>query len=385
MRRWSELSQVERVDVYTRQSLYVVLWLFVGLLLLSAASQEDHGGRTLLVAVSVGMVVLTAVASLAMHAVFDLHPAVGPLPWRTIVPLLLLSVVAVAVALPQPDAVRGAIVTVVVVDLGLALGGLRDPRVPAVLVPALALLMGATTGELVGLASGTVMGLFLVFTARASLWLVGVVTELDEARTAQAALAVAEERLRFSRDVHDVMGRRLSAIAMQSELAATLARRGDAGAADRMLGVREVAHEALREARELARGYRPVDLHHELDGARSLLRSAGIEVRLDVDGVPGAWQEPAAWVVREAVTNILRHSTATSVEIAFHSPELVVSNDGASAATGGTGGTGGSGGAGSGIDGLRERLASRGATLSTAASGDRFVLTARFDVPEEGA
>lgn len=376
MRRWSELSQVERVDVYTRQSLYVVLWLFVGLLFLSGASRDDHGGRASLVLAGVATVVLTAAASLVLHDVIELHPRSGPLPWRSIIPLLLLSAAAVGIALPQADAVRGALVTVVVVDLGLALGGLRDPRVPAVLVPGLAALMGATAGELVGLASGVVMTVFLIFTARASLWLVGVVTELDEARTAQSALAVAEERLRFSRDVHDVMGRRLSAIAMQSELAASLARRGDQGAADRMLAVREVAHEALREARELARGYRPVDLDQELDGARALLRSAGIDVRLDVDDVPATWQEPAAWVVREAVTNVLRHSDASMVEIAFRAPELVVTNDGVSAAGSGTG---------SGIDGLRERLAPRGATLAAAVVEDRFVLTARFVVPEESA
>lgn len=373
MRRWSELSQVERVDAYTRQSLYAVLWLFVGLLLLSATGQDDHAPTTF-VLVTAGMVVLTAVASLVLHDVIDLHPAAGPLPWRSIVPLLVLSGLAVGVALAQTDALRGAIVTAVVVDLGLALGGLRDRRALLVLVPGLGALMGATTGELAGLASGSVLALFFVFTVRASLWLVGVVTELDDARTAQAALAVAEERLRFSRDVHDVMGRRLSVIAMQSELAASLARRGDEGAAERMVGVRELAHEALREARELALGYRSVDLRQELDGARALLRSAGIDVHLDVDGVPEAWQEPAAWVVREAVTNVLRHSTAATVQIRFHSPELVVSNDGVP-----TGDTG----TGSGLDGLRERLAPLGATLTTAGSGDGFVLTARFDAPEE--
>lgn len=374
MRRWSELSEVERVDVYTRQSLYAVLWLFVGLLLLSATGQDDTAGRTTFVLVAAGMVALTAVASLALHHVMELHPAAAPLPWRSIVPLLLLSGVAVAVALPQPDALRGAVVAAVVVDLGLALGGLRDRRALLVVVLGSGALMGATTGELPGLATGIVMALFFVFTVRASLWLVDVVTELDHARTAQAALAVAEERLRFSRDVHDVMGRRLSAIAMQSELAASLARRGDAGAAERMLGVREVAHEALREARDLARGYRPVDLGQELDGARALLRSAGIDVRMDVDGVPESWQEPAAWVVREAVTNVLRHSAARWVEISFHPPALVVSNDGLPAAEPGTG---------SGIGGLRERLAPLGATLDAAVVGDRFVLTARFVVPEE--
>ena len=150
-----------------------------------------------------------------------------------------------------------------------------------------------------------VAGAFLIFTVRASLWLLDVVAELDRAKGARAALAVAEERLRFSRDLHDVLGRRLSTIAVQAELASTLAERGDSRAADRMLDVRAVAHEALREVRELARGYRAVDLEQELHGARSLLRSAGIETRIDVATLPEPWHEAAGWVVRETVTNVL--------------------------------------------------------------------------------
>lgn len=375
MRRWSELSQVERVDLYTRQSLYGALWLSVAFLLLSAFNQQQ--GHDTAFAVVAGLaVVLTALANLVLRDLLMLYPATRPVPWRGIVPLLALCVLAVAVALPQPDAVRGTVMMLVLFVLGWALGGAGDLRVSAVLVVGLGALMGLTSGEPVAFVGGAAAAAFFVFTVRVSLWLVGVVTELDSGRSAQAALAVAEERLRFSRDVHDVLGRRLSAIAMQAELAATLAGRGDPSAAERMLGVREVAHEALREARELARGYRAVDLDQELDGARSLLRSAGIDVRLDVAGVPAAWQEPAAWVVREAVTNVLRHSAASTVEIAFRSPELVVTNDGvAGAASAG----------GSGIDGLRERLAPHGATLTSAPTEGGFVLTARFDVSREGA
>lgn len=379
MRRWSELSQVERVDLYTRQSLYGALWLSVAFLLLSAYNQQEgHDGAF---AVVTGLaVVLTGLASLVLRDLLVLYPATRPVPWRGIVPLLALCTLAVAAALPQPDAVRGTVMMLVLFVLGWALGGVGDLRVAAALVLGLGALMGLTSGEPLAFVGGAAAAAFFVFTVRVSLWLVGVVTELDTGRAAQAALAVAEERLRFSRDVHDVLGRRLSAIAMQSELAATLARRGDPSAADRMLGVREVAHEALREARELARGYRTVDLDQELDGARSLLRSAGIEVRLDVAGVPEAWQEPAAWVVREAVTNVLRHSAAGTVEIAFRSPALVVSNDGVTTASAGA-----PAGAGTGLDGLRERLAPRGATLTSATTDDGFVLTARFAVPEESA
>lgn len=375
MRRWSELSQVERVEVYTRQSLYGALWLSVGFLIVSAANQQEGEGTAFAVA-ALGAAVLAGLATLVVHDLLDLYPATRPLPWRSIVPLLLGSSAAVALALPQPDGVRGTVVMSVLFALGWGLGGVSDDRVAAALVLGLGALMALTSGEPLAFLGGAAAAAFFVFTLRVSLWLVGVVTELDTGRTAQAALAVAEERLRFSRDVHDVLGRRLSAIAMQAELAASLARRGDPDAADRMLAVRGVAHEALREARELARGYRATDLTQELEGARSLLRSAGIEVRLDVAGVPDAWQEPAAWVVREAVTNVLRHSTARRVDIVFVSPELVVADDGP---------VGAEPGPGSGIDGLRERLAPHGATVTTSSGPDGFRLTARFDVPQEGA
>ena len=193
-----------------------------------------------------------------------------------------------------------------------------------------------------------------------------MVTELERARNAQAALAVAEERLRFSRDVHDVLGRRLSTIAVQAELAATLAERGDERAAERMLEVRAVAHEALREARELARGYRATDLAQELEGARSLLRSAGISVRLAVEGLPAAWQEAAGWVVREAVTNVLRHSRASQVTIEY--PTAARRDQRRSHRRRVAGG--------SGLAGLRERLAPLGVELTAARTATRCAVVA---------
>ena len=95
-----------------------------------------------------------------------------------------------------------------------------------------------------------------------------------------------------------------------------------------MLQVRETAHEALREARELARGYRPLDLDTEVDGAVSLLRSAGVSASADLADLPEAWHEPMARVIREAVTNVLRHSSATRVEMRYADGAVVIRNDG---------------------------------------------------------
>src|SRR5664279_4144443 len=132
------------------------------------------------------------------------------------------------------------------------------------------------------------VGLAVVF-YRVSEWMLVLVWELDAARTVQAKLAVAEERLRFARDFHDVLGRNLTLIAVTSDLAAGLARRGDPDAVDKMLQVRSLAHESAREVREVVTGYRAADLDTELAGARSVLRAAGITTRVIGDNtcVPG--------------------------------------------------------------------------------------------------
>ncbi|WP_167736440.1 histidine kinase [Nocardioides sp. 1609] len=356
-RRWSDLGRVERVDLYTRASLYVMLAGFaVSLLVAAATDVEDAGERSVLVG---GGVVVAVAAAVVLRAVMASHPARGPLPrvWSAV--LLLGSAAYLLVpGTSSVEAVHGTVTAMVIGNVAAALGGIPDNRVSAAVVAGAAVL-GGLRGEASGAVYGMVLAAFLVFAVRASLWVLDVVTELDDARHAVAQLAVAEERLRFSRDVHDVLGRRLSTIAVQAELAATLAARGDRSA-EKMLEVRAVAHEALAEARELARGYRPTDLTTELEGARSLLRSAGIDVDLDVDVVPRAWHEAAGWVVRESVTNVLRHSSATLVRIEFADDELRVSNDGvrADAASGG----------GAGLDGLRERLTPLGATLTTTAT-----------------
>src|SRR5690606_36238629 len=93
----------------------------------------------------------------------------------------------------------------------------------------------------------------------------------ERRRELDARLAAAEERLRFSRDLHDTFGRTLSTVAVKAELAAELASRGKDGAVEEMREVRRVAEEALKEMRELVAGIRSPELSVELEGARSLL------------------------------------------------------------------------------------------------------------------
>ena len=193
-------------------------------------------------------------------------------------------------------------------------------------------------------------------------------SELDRSRTAHARLAVAEERLRFARDLHDVLGRNLSLIAVQSELAAELARRGDQDAAGQMLQVRQVAHDSLREMRAVVSGYRTADLGTELAGAQEVLRSAGMSCRVTGDpaGLPADVQAALGWVVREGTTNIIRHSDVTACTIELHlldspgTPRAVtlrMDNDRVHTPAAGAGG--------SGLAGLGERLAGLGGSITT--------------------
>ncbi|MFZ2526528.1 MAG: histidine kinase, partial [Rhodococcus sp. (in: high G+C Gram-positive bacteria)] len=212
---------------------------------------------------------------------------------------------------------------------------------------------------------------FMTMTVHISVWLLRIVTELDEARGAAAALSVAEERLRFSRDLHDVVGRALSAIAVKSDLAATLVRRGDDRAADQMDEVRELAQVSLAEARDLVRGYRSITLASELAGARSLLAAAGIDTSVSgaADDLPAEAAEAAAWVLREATTNILRHSAARHCTVTITATSITIGNDGVRAP--------GSGG-GTGLRGVRERIAAVGGTVEITGGDGTFTVEARF-------
>jgi two-component system, NarL family, sensor histidine kinase DesK len=234
-------------------------------------------------------------------------------------------------------------------------------------LPALAAVISATA-VLAG--SG-----FLAFTSVFSVWLLNAVYELDEARETRARLAVAEERLRFGRDLHDVMGRNLAVIALKSELAVQLARRGRPEAVEQMIEVQRIAQESQREVRDVVRGYREADLAVELAGAQGVLTAAGIacEVRGEAAGLPVEVQSALGWVVREATTNVLRHGDAGRCAVKLSVNEgrvvLTVENDGVTGAS--------DGGGGSGLAGLRERLAAVDGTLAAGpADGGVFRLVA---------
>jgi two-component system, NarL family, sensor histidine kinase DesK len=195
-----------------------------------------------------------------------------------------------------------------------------------------------------------------------------------------AADAVLEERLRFARDLHDLLGHSLSVIALKAELARQLLDH-DAERAQAEVGELEhIARRALDEVREAVSGYRARTLDGELDRAQGVLEAAGIEVRTSVvvAGLPPAIDDLLARVVREAVANIVRHSQAQRAEISLSAAggviHLEVSNDGAAP---GAGDPAAGEPGGGGLSGMRERVVAAGGRLTAATrDGGVFRITA---------
>jgi two-component system sensor histidine kinase DesK len=191
------------------------------------------------------------------------------------------------------------------------------------------------------------------------------VRELRAAREELARRAVEKERMRFSRDLHDLLGHTLSVIVVKSEAARRLAPRDLDAALTQVTDIESVGRQALTEIREAVTGYREGSLATELDGARSALSAARVEPVVRQSGPPLVPQTEAllGWVLREAVTNVVRHSDATRCEITVDGNadrvRLTVSDNGADASPADPG----PGVGGTGLKGLTERLAAAGGSL----------------------
>lgn len=213
---------------------------------------------------------------------------------------------------------------------------------------------------------------FMVALTLLSLWGVRVVDDLELARHAESEVKLTQERLRFARDLHDVVGRGFSAVAVKSELAAALTRSGDHARAEaEMREVNSLAVESMEQMRTLVRGYRDISLASEVAGARSFLSAAGCHLTVDggADQVPRRFHEAAAWVVREGVTNIVKHTSASRAALSLGSEGVTLSNDAVGAA----------GPPRSGHTGLAERLDAVGATMSTAVEDGQHILRVRWE------
>jgi two-component system sensor histidine kinase DesK len=179
---------------------------------------------------------------------------------------------------------------------------------------------------------------FQIFVSSMAMWGITQIIlrnrELAAAREEITRLAVADERNRFSRDLHDILGHSLTVVAVKAELAGRLVRADPARAEAEISDVEQLSRQALAEVRTAVAGYRDVTLASELVNARSALSAAGIDADLPtaIDDVPPAHRELFGWVVREGVTNVVRHSRASRCRVRIAPSEVEVADNGPPAA-----------------------------------------------------
>jgi two-component system, NarL family, sensor histidine kinase DesK len=223
--------------------------------------------------------------------------------------------------------------------------------------------------------------------------------ELSEARETVARLAASQERLRLARDMHDLTGQSLSMITLKSELALRLLGRLPAGpdrdrARDEIEQVGAVSRQTLHDIREAISGYRRPTLAVEIITARAALEAAGIASQDDADLtlLSGTFDPDAeaalAWCLREAATNVVRHSGARTCRIGLarrgRTLSLEVRDDGRGHGGDEHGGDGlagdglatGDGPSGAGLRGMSERLSAVGGSLELRPAGPGFLLIA---------
>jgi two-component system, NarL family, sensor histidine kinase DesK len=175
---------------------------------------------------------------------------------------------------------------------------------------------------------------------------------LAEARAELGVMAAENERFRIARDLHDLLGHSLTTITVKAGLAARLGQVDYGRALQEISEVEILARQTLADVRAAVANYRDVTLAGELATGRELLRAAGITADLPraVDVVEPAHQELFGWVVREGLTNIVRHAHARSCSVRLSASSVEIMDDG----------VGGAAPPGNGLSGLRERVAAAG-------------------------
>ncbi len=194
------------------------------------------------------------------------------------------------------------------------------------------------------------------------------VRELRQAQSEVARLAVVEERARFSRDMHDVLGHSLTVVTVKSELARRLVSLDPARAEAEIADIERLSRGALADLRAAVAGYREMSLSTELAAAQTALAAADIEAHLPRNGeiVRPQFRQLFGWVLREGVTNVIRHSGAENCWVELTEDSLVVSDDGRGAGMVGLVGADAAllaQSGGNGLDGLGARAREAGARI----------------------
>ncbi|MFI7607817.1 sensor histidine kinase [Micromonospora sp. NPDC049366] len=366
--------RLRRARAATLFSLATGIWASL-LLPLVGLAREDDPTRVALGAVGIG--------AFAASQAAVLYAAVTPWlaqRWRHRAQWCLGVVALLTVPLVGPVAAGGWPTWA---WLGASLIGMAPllVRLPAALVVSgvtlaatvgVAVWTGGQVWRFVAVTAGVGVGVALVNGLQVWFW--DLLVEARAGQAAQARLAAAEERLRFARDVHDVLGHSLTVIALKAELAARLAEVDAERAGREAAEVQGLAVAALAEVREAVHGYRAVDLGDQLAAVAGVLRSCGVRCTVlpPADDLPAAAASDLAAVLREAGTNVLRHSRAGWCRIEFVREDgmarMTVTNDGAD--------DGGPDARSSGLRGLADRLGAAGGRLHVRREENLFTLEA---------
>lgn len=374
---WAQLGGTAKYILYNRislQALSVVLGGFFVLPVFVGGEVEFSAPVTLVVGVGI---VTGLVAALL---VLEFHPDLNSRPRRPVRPyfatggggtvLLWLGSILVAFFAERDDVVIAAtyLANAMLFQLSLAYLSWLHRRWLATVVLSVvnALVLWPVVGDLGALLVLIYPG-FIVGSVLLSVWAMNLLREVERSRRTEAELKVSEERLRFAQELHDTLGQHLAAMSVKAELALALAQRGDDRLAGELRQLQQLTRTSMSELHEVVDGYRSINLATEVEGARSLLRDAGVAVTVQGDSfdVPKPDREIAAWFIREATTNVLKHSDATTVGITLAAGAVTMTNDGVTADVGKIGGLGA----------LRRRAEARGAQLLTERDGTQFTVT----------
>ncbi|MEU6418312.1 sensor histidine kinase [Streptomyces spiralis] len=376
-REWDENTWgIGRPPRGRRELLRKLIWIGVWLVFLSAPVHDLAAGDHTPSGTAAGWLGLATFVGAYMALVF--RNMGRPFARAVVVALIcFLAVLAVVLCLTLGGAWLGLFCYV-----SVACGATLPIRVAYCAIPATAtvmVLVGVHTD--VEQTKNLVLLVLLIGFAMSGVGqLVRTTVELRQARATVAHLAANEERLRLARDLHDLLGHSLSLITLKSELAGRMLPGRPDQAAQQVADIEQVSRQALVDVREAVTGYRRPRLAAELAGARVALTAAGVSAELpaepDLTAVPEESESALAWALREAVTNVVRHSGARrcAVEVVRRQTldgptlELSVEDDG----------SGGSGeGPGNGLTGLTERLEKAGGVLEAGRVKRGFRLVAR--------
>jgi len=338
-------------------------------------------------ATAVGVAAIGAIAALQLYHSLAGQHGVRPRGWRVTLPVQAL--------LPFTDYVHLSLLGLPGFPAGSALLLLRGWRAWlafAAIAPTMAVyhLWRGEPGDfdgavyLVGVSTST--GLAVYGLSRLAV----LAEQLQATRRELARTAVEEERLRVGRDTHDLLGMGLSALALKCDLASRLIGRDDARAHRELQTLVRLATAARADLRAVTSGDHALTLNAELVAARDVLASGGVQVDVHAELPDGRLPEPIdtvlATVLREAVTNVLRHAAATRCHIDLSldggTVGLRVGNDGV-----GDDGVGDEaepgrrhepGPGGQGLGNLAERATALGGRLTASTEDGRFELTVRI-------